>query len=206
MGSANSGRRTGKLGRQYGFLLVIGVAGHGHNGKILYRCKCLYCGKEVLRNSGSLITGTASCCGCIPTNKVKTVFDKEWPKMKADAVLKEAEARAEKQKMSLQEQQESEWLEKWQNREMGDTKTGSLCWRCIRSAAPPSLQCIWDRSKAKKLPEGAEFKPLYNHLGLTTIVTKCPEYLSIFDKENIILLERERRKNKRMMGGEQECD
>jgi len=77
----------------------------------------------------------------------------------------------------------------------------SLCFDCIRSAAPPSLQCIWDRSKAKILPEGAEY---IDDIGRDNVkkVTYCPEFLSIRDKANKDLLAAERKKNTEMIKNE----
>ena len=77
----------------------------------------------------------------------------------------------------------------------------SICNDCIRSAAPPSLQCIWDRSKAKILPEGAEY---IDDIGRDNVkkVTYCPEFLSIRDKANKDLLAAERKKNSEMIKNE----
>lgn len=81
-------------------------------------------------------------------------------------------------------------------KEQGEVRT--LCDDCIRSAAPPSLQCVWDYSRAQELPKGAD----YVVIGADAItgkdrirITKCPEYLSIYDENNMKLLQEERRKN-----------
>ena len=81
-------------------------------------------------------------------------------------------------------------------------KSQTLCDTCIRSAAPPSLQCIWDSSRAKILPEGAKITDVYDssetnrgkRLTLFKIV-ECPEYLDMRIPENKELLLEERRKN-----------
>ena len=67
----------------------------------------------------------------------------------------------------------------------------SLCWDCIRSAAPPSLQCSWD--KALVLPEGAETVDMVGISYSARRVVKCPMYLSEKDKQNARLLEQARR-------------
>lgn len=79
-------------------------------------------------------------------------------------------------------------------------KTVSLCDSCIRSAAPPSLQCVWDESKANKLPDGAviSLSKTRNEKKETLIlakVQKCPLYLDINQPDNKTLLREERRKN-----------
>lgn len=74
---------------------------------------------------------------------------------------------------------------------------GTLCWNCIRSAAPPSLQCIWDESKGQQLPEGAEYDGYLNDNGACygVIVTSCPLFLPLYERKNAELLEQEREKN-----------
>lgn len=74
----------------------------------------------------------------------------------------------------------------------------TLCVSCIRSAAPPELQCIWDASKAQQLPEDAETIIIDTEGGNGTrhiYVVKCPEYLSLFDTNNAKLLQEARRRN-----------
>lgn len=86
------------------------------------------------------------------------------------------------------------------------TRKGTLCVSCIRSAAPPELQCIWDRSHAKKLPEGAkaEYVEKKSEGGTKyTIVTACPEYLSLHDGKNQAQLKEARKKNAALWALEQ---
>lgn len=71
----------------------------------------------------------------------------------------------------------------------------SLCWTCIRSAAPPILQCVRDKTKGERLPEGAECDIQKINTGYKVTVTSCPEYLPMTDKNNMELLEQERKKN-----------
>ncbi len=74
----------------------------------------------------------------------------------------------------------------------------TLCVSCIRSAAPPELQCIWDASKAQQLPEDAETVIIDTEGGNGTrhiYVVKCPQYLSLFDTNNAKLLQEARRRN-----------
>lgn len=88
--------------------------------------------------------------------------------------------------------------ELWQEKMAEYTRwgmTGTLCWNCIRSAAPPSLQCIWDESKGQQLPEGAVTQHDANSIGYPTIVTSCPEFLPLYERKNALLLEQEREKN-----------
>lgn len=97
-----------------------------------------------------------------------------------------------------QERTEQTWYKK-----CGKLKT--LCISCIRSAAPPELQCIWDASKATVLPEGA----VSEIFAINTITKKdririisCPEYLSMYDVNNIALLRDARRRNDKRMSKE----
>ncbi|MBP3342286.1 MAG: hypothetical protein J6K99_07150 [Peptococcaceae bacterium] len=78
----------------------------------------------------------------------------------------------------------------------------SLCWDCIRSAAPPALQCIRDKTKGERLPEGAECKIEKISIGYKVTVTSCPEYLPMMDKNNMNLLKQERAKNNKRMAKE----
>ena len=73
----------------------------------------------------------------------------------------------------------------------------SLCFSCIRSAAPPSLQCIWDASKATILPEGAvaETHILSERIPVKKILS-CPLYLSMDDQENMDMLLKARGRNR----------
>ncbi len=72
----------------------------------------------------------------------------------------------------------------------------TLCSTCIRSAAPPELQCIWDASGARKLPEGAKAEIRGSALGrdgyAKVMIVSCPLYLSMDEKKNRILLKQAR--------------
>lgn len=72
----------------------------------------------------------------------------------------------------------------------------TLCSTCIRSAAPPELQCIWDVSRAQQLPEGAKIEVKDGALGrddyTKIIVLSCPLYLSMFEEKNRVLLKQAR--------------
>lgn len=109
--------------------------------------------------------------------------------------------RKAKKILSANERVKKEEVQLWEEK-MDDYKkwgfTGTLCWNCIRSAAPPSLQCIWDKSKGQQLPEGAEYKGYLNSngAGYGVVVTSCPEFLPLYERENAELLERERAKIK----------
>lgn len=73
----------------------------------------------------------------------------------------------------------------------------SICWDCIRSAAPKGVRCIWDASKGRKLPEGVECTQVETDKRtpyLKTVVHTCPQFLSVYDKANQQLLEAVRRK------------
>lgn len=70
----------------------------------------------------------------------------------------------------------------------------SICWDCIRSAAPPSLQCLNDKTKGARLPEGVDYTLNVTSEYVRTLVISCPEFLSIHDKDNAELLEQERKK------------
>lgn len=72
----------------------------------------------------------------------------------------------------------------------------TLCWNCIRSAAPKSLQCEWDATIAEVIPAGAE---MYDGKILT-----CPKYLTMEDEQNMALLRTERAKAKEQHRQEQE--
>lgn len=83
----------------------------------------------------------------------------------------------------LQREQRKNWAKA---RDAHNANT-TLCVSCIRSAAPKELQCIWDASRATKLPDGAvsETVAFDKTTGLERIrVISCPEYLSIYDKNN----------------------
>lgn len=79
-----------------------------------------------------------------------------------------------------------------------DKRYTTLCVSCIRSAAPPELQCIWDASRARELPQGvvAEHVEKKSEGGTEyTYVISCPEYLSIHDGKNQARLKEARKKN-----------
>lgn len=78
----------------------------------------------------------------------------------------------------------------------------TLCVSCIRSAAPPELQCIWDKSGARVLPEGVKTVVVYKKSSGGVdypIVTDCPEYLSIHKANNQRLLKEARKRNLALM-------
>lgn len=85
----------------------------------------------------------------------------------------------------------------------GERGVPSLCWKCIRSASPESLQCIWDKTKGMQMPEGATGRIV----GKTDVNSKicgadivkidsCPEFLDMADPENMALFKAEREKAK----------
>lgn len=65
-------------------------------------------------------------------------------------------------------------------RSCGECSQGSICWDCIHSAAPKELQCIWDESKGKILPDGAEYIEKPNIEGSCKRVISCP----LFERMN----------------------
>ena len=86
-----------------------------------------------------------------------------------------------------------------EKRQMSETRKGkqnppsSICWSCIRSNALPDLQCIWFRSMAQQMPEGAEWEEGSNIGNSCTaalrgtwvkVITRCPQYLSEYDAKN----------------------
>ena len=78
----------------------------------------------------------------------------------------------------------------------------TLCVSCIRSAAPPELQCIWDKSGARVLPEGVKTIISQRKSDGGTdyiIVTECPEYLSIRDVNHQKMLKEARKRNLALM-------
>lgn len=77
----------------------------------------------------------------------------------------------------------------------------TLCVSCIRSAAPPELQCIWDKSGARVLPEGAKIITSQRNSdgGEYVIITECPEYLSIRDANHQKMLKEARKRNLALM-------
>lgn len=83
-------------------------------------------------------------------------------------------------------------------------KSQTLCWDCIRSAAPPSLQCARDKSGGKEFPDGAEYfvEPTRERYDNVTVVN-CPEYLSMHDRKNAERLRQERKKNNDAVAKEQ---
>ena len=78
-------------------------------------------------------------------------------------------------------------------------KEESLCWDCIRSAAPKELRCIWDDSKGTIPVEGCEIKfehrSAQNGASACTVglVTACPEFVSLYDNDNLEKIRRLRR-------------
>lgn len=171
-----------KTGRRYDMLTVIELAGRSEKGEALWKCRC-DCGNEVIKPSKLLQEGKTMNCGCIAKMR-----EEERVKLKAERKIKMMQEARKRAELAGQES-----IGKWNT---------SLCWHCIHSAAPPSLQCVWDKTKGQQLPEGAEKQHYYRKTGKeneviteATIITSCPEFLSVYDKANAELLKAERQKN-----------
>lgn len=52
-----------RAGQRFGRLVVIEQAGRTASKKVLWKCRC-DCGKETQTDSGSLVTGNTTSCGC----------------------------------------------------------------------------------------------------------------------------------------------
>lgn len=78
-------------------------------------------------------------------------------------------------------------------------KEDSICWDCIRSAAPKEIRCIWDRTKGKTPVEGATVKFIDRRPapGMSScvvgIVTDCPLFVSLYEDGNLDKIRRLRR-------------
>lgn len=91
---------------------------------------------------------------------------------------------------------------------LAECMTGSICWDCIRSAAPEELQCKWVKSGCDEFPDGAVailqgFVSGGKNTGNSLYrVKSCPEFLSQYNEENKKLLrearERSTRKNQKL--------
>ena len=185
--------RANLTGHRFGILTVIKDVGT-NNGNVLWACQC-DCGEIAIYRATQLMCGKKTDCGCI--KKAQRMEQKEQRKAerkeKKMLMLKMmAEEKARRNAKTEEEKRLDAKLAectKW-------SLNGTLCWSCIRSAAPPSLQCIWDKTKGMKMPEGCEFTTDDINHGIKTVITKCPEFLSLYERENVELLERERAKNK----------
>jgi len=179
-----TGKHDELIGQRFGQLTVIAFAGRtGTRYKYLCRCDC---GKEKNIDKYSLVSGRTTNCGCQSKYKKRAGHE---PRQIRTTFLTMDELR--RQNITISEAAEPVRIE-------------SLCYTCIRSAAPPSLQCIWDESRAKQLPDGAEVialdaRSVSKKSGKEIIVKvlDCPLYLDIRIPENKALLEEERQKNKK---------
>ena len=180
---------TNKVGMRFGKLYVFEKVGM-LNSNLMYMCTC-DCGNVVIRPSSSLIDNKRVSCGCT------------WI-ISPEARLRHTERLRQKNQEILQKIREQE-LEReldCERKAQVQNRGGygqTICWNCIRSAAPPSLQCVWDKTKGKQLPEGCKFITEDIHIGIKTVVIGCPEFLSLYDEANRKLLEEERQKNRKVM-------
>lgn len=163
-------------GERFGKLVVIEFVKDEEDGLGKWRCIC-DCGKECLRRSHELTSGKTKSCGCARGGSRPLLEQK--PELRPEPEKKLAFRRPQ-------------------------NNVHSLCFNCIRSAAPPSLQCIWDKSGAKELPEGAVVE-IFNSSERIPVkkVISCPLYLSMNEPKNMKLLAAERKKNKESWNGEQ---
>ena len=179
-----TGKHDELIGQRFGQLTVIAFAGRTGT-RYKYLCKC-DCGKEKNIDKYSLVSGRTTSCGC--QSKYNQRGGRE-PRQIRTTYLTLDELR--QQNVTISEVAEPGRIE-------------SLCYTCIRSAAPSSLQCIWDESRAKQLPDGAEVialdaRSVSKKSGKEIIVKvlDCPLYLDIRIPDNKALLEEERQKNKK---------
>ncbi len=157
------------VGQRFGRLVV--VRQEIVDGRIVGQfCRCDCGGTKVVR-TGSLSSGTIRSCGCLQIEQRLRLVQARQAKLKPKA-----------------------------KKEKPTRKTPiTLCESCIRSAAPPELQCVWDASKAQKLPEGAEtvIVEKQSEQGTTHVfIVSCPEYLSLHDEKNVERLQIARKKNR----------
>jgi len=174
------------IGKRFGYLTVLEFAGH-KNKRMHYLCRC-DCGKEKTVDKYSLLTGHTISCGCL--RRYNARLGREPEQIKTDPLKLEE---IKKQNVIISDKDFGRFAE-------------SLCNYCIRSAAPPSLQCVWDESRAKILPDGAEISIMEtnclskkNRDGVLIKVINCPLYVDIRKPENKALLLEERRKHKEQM-------
>lgn len=52
-----------RTGQKFGKLTVLEQSGRNTSKKVLWKCRC-ECGKETITDSGSLVTGNTTSCGC----------------------------------------------------------------------------------------------------------------------------------------------
>lgn len=183
-----------KIGNRYGRLVVIDRICRDSHGTI-YLCKC-DCGNYVERYSYALRDGMMSSCGCLMREKSEhnAQLKRERAERVAERKRLRAEAEAEKQekKRLKEERQKAIEAEREEKRRLREEKRQqkeaekkelaikqSLCWTCIHSAAPPSLQCIRDRNKGVGMPEGARVEDTNEN-----IIISCPQYDSMLDINN----------------------
>lgn len=75
----------------------------------------------------------------------------------------------------------------------------SICWDCIRSAAPKELSCIWDKSRGKTPVKGCSIKFVNRSACngasacVVGIVTECPLFVSLYEDDNLDKIRRLRR-------------
>ena len=172
------------IGQRFGSLTVMAYMGRTGT-RYKYLCKC-DCGKEKTVDKYNLIRGHTKSCGC--QSKYNKRAGHEPRQIRTTYLTLEE---LQKQNVTISEAAEPGRIE-------------SLCYTCTRSAAPPSIRCIWDESKAKQLPDGAEVIALNarsvskkSGKEIVVKVIDCPLYLDIRIPENKALLEEERQKNKK---------
>lgn len=173
------------IDQRFGKLTVLEYAGKTKGGRAQYICKC-DCGKEKKVDKYALLDGKRKDCGCERTyNKIA---GREAKKMQAQHLQLED---LQKQNVVIKNDIKNPYAE-------------SLCNKCIRSAAPPSLQCIWDMSKAQELPDGAVVYAAETtclghkgRIGVLVKVLECPLFADITIPENNELLREERKKNQK---------
>lgn len=174
------------IGQRFGSLIVKAYIGRTGT-RYKYLCKC-DCGKEKNVDKYNLISGHTKSCGC--QSKYRKRPGQETRQARTTYLTMEE---LQKQNVTISEAAEPGRIE-------------SLCYTCTRSAAPPSIRCIWDESKAKQLPDGAEVialearsvsKSKKSGKEIVVKVLDCPLYLDIRIPENKALLEEERQKNKK---------
>lgn len=54
-----------KIGERYGYLIVEEQVGKNREGRLLYKCKCIRCGRETITTGKQLRNGTTRSCGCL---------------------------------------------------------------------------------------------------------------------------------------------
>lgn len=180
-----TGKYDDLVGQRFGALTVLKYSGKSERKKIQYLCKC-DCGKEKHVERYNLLYGHTQNCGCQRTYNKRAGRAQE--QLRTSTFLQMEDVL--KQNVVIVDEDISQHKE-------------SLCNHCIRSAAPPSLQCIWDDSKAKLLPDGAKISASETKTvgsgggkkGLLIKVLECPLYVDVRIPENKALLIEERKKN-----------